>query len=267
MGYTKRSINSDAAVRITVIANQKGGVGKTTTAHALATGLTFMGYRVLAVDTDPQGNLSYTMDADPDTPGVYELMKGHAAIYDAIQRTEQGDIISGSLMLSGADMEFTDTGREYILRELLEPLRASYDFIVIDSPPTLGILTINALTVAHDLIIPLGADAYSLQGLSQLHATIGKVKKHCNPALQIAGLLITRHSGRTVLGRDLKDVIEDKAQLIGARAFDAVIRESVTIREAQVQQTSLYSAAPKSNAAIDYLSFINEYLKGVAYHA
>ena len=251
---------------ITVIANQKGGVGKTTTAHALITGLVFKGRKALAVDIDPQGNLTYTMNADMDVPGIYEAMKGAVTQHDAIQHTEQGDIIGGSLMLSGADMEFTDTGREYILKELLEPLRDSYDFIVIDSPPTLGILTINALTAANDLVIPLSADAYSLQGLAQLNATIGKVKKHCNPSLKIAGLLITRHSGRTVLGRDLKEVIEDKAQLVGAKAYDAVIRESVAIREAQVRQTGLFTTAAagaKNIAATDYLAFIDEYLKGV----
>ena len=251
---------------ITAIANQKGGVGKTTTAHALVTGLTHKGYKALAVDMDPQGNLTYTMNADDNTPSIYELMKGVAVSLDAVQHTEQGDIISGSLMLSGADMEFTDTGREYILSELLEPLRTIYDFIVIDSPPTLGILTINALTAANDLIIPLGADAYSLQGLSQLHATIGKVKKHCNPSLRVAGLLITKHSGRTVLGRDLKDVIIEKAQIIGAYAFSVVIRECVAIREVQVQQRNMYTTAPKSNAATDYLAFIGEYLEGITAH-
>ena len=247
--------------RVIVIANQKGGVGKTTTAHALITGLASKGYKALAVDTDPQGNLTYTMNADPDAPGVYEIMKGAAATPGAIQHTAQGDIIVGSLMLSGADMEFTDTGREYILSELLEPLRNEYDFIVIDSPPTLGILTINALTAAQYLIIPLGADAYSLQGLAQLNATISKVKKRCNPSLQIAGLLITRHSGRTVLGRELKEVVESKAHFIGAQAYDTVIRESVAIREAQVQQISLYDADPKSNAAADYMAFTTEFLE------
>jgi chromosome partitioning protein len=249
--------------RIIVIANQKGGVGKTTTAHAMATGLEHKGYKTLTVDIDPQSNLSYTMNADPDRASVYELMKGLTATAETIQSTDQGDILPGSLMLSGADMEFTDTGREYILAELLEPLRSLYDYIIIDSPPTLGILTINALTAAQDLVIPLGADAYSLHGLSQLYATIKKVKKHCNPKLRIAGLLITRHSGRTVLARDLKDIIKEKAQFIGAQTFNTVIRESVAIKETQVRQTSLYSNGmknAKSNPAIDYMSFIDEYL-------
>jgi len=249
--------------RITIIANQKGGVGKTTTAHALIAGLTYKGYSALAVDIDPQGNLTYTMNADPGAAGVYELMKRTAVANQVIQHTAQGDIIGGSLMLAGSDMEFTDTGREYILSETLEPLRSDYDYIIIDSPPTLGILTINALTAADDLIVPLGADAYSLQGLSQLHTTIGKVKKHCNPALRVAGLLITRHSERTVIGRDLREIIETKASFVGSRVFDSVIRESVAIKESQARQASPYAGVVKNNAAADYMSFVDEYLKGI----
>jgi chromosome partitioning protein len=250
---------------IIVIANQKGGVGKTTTAHALVTGLTYKRYKTLAVDTDPQGNLTYTMNADEDAAGVYELLKGNISALEAVQRTEQGDIISGSLMLSGADMEFSETGREYLLSEALEHIRTAYDFIIIDSPPTLGILTINALTAAHDLIIPMGADAYSIQGLSQLNATIGKVKKRCNPALNIAGLLITRYSGRAILSQELRDAIENKAaRAVGTSVFKSVVREGIAIKESQTQQTSLYAATLKSNAAADYLAFIEEYLKGGA---
>ena len=237
--------------------------GKTTTAHALVTGLAYKGYTTLAVDIDPQGNLTYTMGADENAPGVYEAMKGQATPREVIQRTTQGDIISASLMLSGADVEFTDTGREYILSEMLEPLRALYDFIIIDSPPTLGILTINALTATDDIIIPLGADPYSLQGLSQLNATIGKVRKHCNSNLHIAGLLITRYNGRAILSHELRGIIKDQAsKSVGAASFETVIREGIAVKEAQTQQTSLFATHGKSNAAADYLSFIDEYLKG-----
>ena len=250
---------------IITIANQKGGVGKTTTAHALATGLIFRGYKVLVIDTDPQGNLTYTMDADETHAGVYEILAGQVAPSDAIQRTEQGDIIGGNLMLSGADMEFMDTRREYLLMEALTSLKSAYDFIIIDSPPTLGILTINALTSANDLIIPMGADAYSLQGLSQLNATIIKVKKHCNPALNIAGLLITKYNGRSVLSRELRETIEIKAsRAVNASVFQTIIREGIAVKEAQTQQKSIFETAPKSNPANDYLAFIDEYLKGGA---
>jgi len=247
---------------ITAIANQKGGVGKTTTAHALLTGLTAKGYKTLAVDIDPQSNLSYTMDADLTKPSVYELLKNVAKPQKIIQHTKQGDIITGSLMLTGADMEFTVTGREYLLKEVLEPVQTEYDYIIIDTPPTLGILTINALTAAADLVIPLRADAYSLQGFSQLYATIGTIKKRCNNDLKIAGLLVTLHNGRTALGRDAKELIEEKAQELKAHVYKTTIRESVAVREAQMEQANIYKAGTKNNAAADYLNFVNEYLKG-----
>lgn len=249
--------------RITTIANQKGGVGKTTTAHALATGLTVKGYKTLTIDTDPQGNLSYTMRADDQQAGLYEILKGNINSAEAIQHTVQGDIIPSTLLLAGADMEFTDTGREYLLKDIVEPLRKIYDYIIIDSPPTLGILTINALTASNDVIIPMGADIYSLQGLSQLYNTVNKVKKYCNPSLNIAGLLITRYNGRTILSKDLREVIENKAVQIGAAFYNTVIREGVSIKEAQTQQDSIFKTDPNSNPAQDYLKFINEYLEGV----
>jgi chromosome partitioning protein len=255
-GHTKQA-------QIITIANQKGGVAKSTTANAMTTGLSFKGYKTLAVDSDPQSNLTYAMGADENKAGVYELLKGDIDPLEAVQRPKQGDIISGSLMLAGADMEFSDTGREYLLSEALEPLKAIYDYIVIDSPPTLGILTINALTAAHDLIIPMGADAFSLQGLAQLNATINKVKKHCNPSLNIAGILITRYSGRAILSQELRETIETKAaRAVGTNVFESVIREGIAIKEMQTQQTSLFTVAPKSNVATDYLNFIDEYLKG-----
>jgi len=250
--------------RITALANQKGGVGKTSVAHALATGLTHRGYRALAVDTDPQGNLTYSMNADDSKPGVYELLKGEIIAPQAVQNTEQGAIISSSPMLSGVDLEFTGRGREYLLTEALEPFKAVYDYIVIDTPPTLGIITINALAAANDVIVPMAADIFSLQGLSQLCSTIGKVKTRCNPTLSIAGLLITRYSGRAILSKELREAIGEKARQIGTQLYTTVIREGIAIREAQIGQTSIFKNRTlfRSNAAADYLSFIAEYLKG-----
>lgn len=245
--------------RIITIANQKGGVGKTTTAHALVTGLAIKGFKTLAVDTDPQSNLTVTMAADETQPGIYELLKRSIELREAIQHTPQGDIIGASLMLAGADIEFNSVGREYLLLEALEPLKQNYDFIVIDSPPTLGILTINALTAAADLIIPMGADAYSLQGLAQLHTTITTVKRRCNPTLNIAGVLITRYSNRAILSQDLREIIEKNAAQIGASAFKTVIHEGIAIKEAQIRQESLYATRSKPSA--DYRAFVDEYVK------
>lgn len=244
--------------RIITIANQKGGVGKTTTAHALVTGLAAKGYKTLAVDTDPQSNLTVTMAADETQPGIYELLKRNVEPREAIQHTPQGDIIGASLMLAGADIEFNSVGREYLLLEALEPLKQDYDFIVIDSPPTLGILTINALTAAADLIIPMGADAYSLQGLAQLYTTITTVKRRCNPNLKIAGVLITRYSGRAILSQDLRETIKRNAAQIGANTFETRIREGVAVKEAQIRQESIY--ASRSNPSVDYRAFVDEYV-------
>jgi len=248
---------------ITAIANQKGGVGKTTTAHALIAGLVRRGFNTLAVDVDPQGNLTYAMGGDDGEPGVYELLKGNVQAADIIQTTSQGDLISGNLFLAGADMEFADTGREYLLVEALDTVRPAYDYIIIDSPPQLGILTINVLTAANDLIIPMGADVFSLQGLIQLYTTISKVQKRCNPSLRIAGLLVTRFSGRSILSQELRDTIAEKAGQINTHFFTTMIREGVSIKETQLQQSSLFSFAPKSNPALDYESFVQEYLEGV----
>jgi len=251
--------------RITAIANQKGGVGKTSTAHALVTGLTHKGYRALAVDVDPQGNLSYCMNADENKPGVYELLGGDIIAPNAVQNTEQGAIICSSHMLTGADLVFTDKGREYLLSEAMAPFRAVYDYIVIDTPPTLGILTINALTAANDIIIPMGADIFSLQGLSQLYNTIGKVKRRCNTSLHIAGLLITRYSGRAILSKELRETISEKAQQLDTKLYSTVIREGIAVKEAHTGQVSLFKSLLKSKPAIDYLNFTDEYLKGNGY--
>lgn len=244
--------------RITAVTNQKGGVGKTTTALALAGGLSLQGYKTLLIDTDPQANASFTMNADTEQPGIYELLKGEPA---SIQHTEQGDIIPSSISLAGADMEFTQTGREYLLRDVIGPIKGKYDYIIIDTPPTLGILTINALAAADDVLIPMGADIYSLQGLGQLYTTINRVKKYCNGALTIAGLLITRYSGRAILSQDLKESIAGTAARIGAGLYETIIREGIAVKEAQARQVSLYTE--KSNAANDYLDFISEYRKGL----
>lgn len=247
--------------RITTVLNQKGGVGKTTTAHALATGLNHRGYNALVVDADPQGNISYTMQADPAQAGLYEAMKGIISAADAIQHAPGGDLISSSIDLAGADMEFTQTGREYLLREMLDAISADYTHVIIDSPPSLGIMTVNALTASTDIIIPVGAEIYALQGLQQLLNTISKVKKYSNPALQIAGLLITRRGNNAVATRQLIEAIEKQAEALQLNLYGAVIREAVAIREAQIMQGSIFDTHPRAKVTDDYNAFIGEYIK------
>lgn len=247
--------------RITTVLNQKGGVGKTTTAHALATGLNHQGYKALVVDADPQGNISYTMQADPTQTDLYEAMKGIVTAADAIQHTAQGDLISSSIDLAGADMEFTQTGREYLLREALDTISSDYTHVIIDSPPSLGILTVNALTASTDLIIPVGAEIYALQGLQQLLRTVGKVQKYSNPGLAIAGLLITRKGNKAIATRQLIDAIQQQAEALKIHLYRACIREAVAIREAQIMQGSLFDTHPHAKVTDDYNAFIGEYIK------
>lgn len=244
------------------IINQKGGVGKSTTAQALGAGLILKGFKVLLIDLDAQGNLSYTAGADITGLTVIDVLEQRTSPEQAIQRTAQGDIIPASPSLAGADMLLTQTGKEYRLKEAIEPLKSMYDYFIIDTPPALGILTINALTACTGVIIPAQADIYSLQGIGQLYHTIKTVKQYCNPDLKIKGILLTRHNNRTVLSRDMAEMIEETAKQLNTIVYKTTIRETVTVKEAQASRTDLYSYSPKSNAAADYTAFIEEVIKG-----
>ena len=246
--------------RVITVTNQKGGAGKTTTAATLAAGLILKGYRVLLVDLDPQGNLTYTAGAKTGGATALGVLTGEVKPLDAIQHTASGDIIAASKALSGADAFIKDTGKEYRLKEALESLQGLYDFIIVDTPPALGILTINALTACDSVIIPAQADIYSLQGVEQLAETMKPVKKYCNPALKIEGILLTRYSPRSVLSREVAELAEQLAAKLGTRLFKATIRENIAVKEAQISQRTLYSYAPRAKATADYTSFIEELL-------
>lgn len=246
-------------MRIISVANQKGGTAKTSTAHALVTGAAYKGKRSLAIDFDPQGNLSFIMGADANRAGAYELMKQQAKAAQIVQYTSQGDIIPASLNLAAADTEFSGKpGRDFFLQAALEPLQDDYDVVVIDTPPTLGTLLVNALTASDEVIIPMNADILSLQGLYQLAETIDQVKSFCNKGLKVTGILLTRYSGRTVLARDIKETIEAKCAELGIPLLNTVIRDGVAVREAQTTQESLFAYAPNSNPAKDYLQLFDE---------
>lgn len=242
------------------IANRKGGVGKSTTAAALAGGLTLKGYRVLAVDLDAQRNLSGTMRAKTDNKTVLGVLLGDIAASEAIRRTNSGDIIPASKALSGADTTITDTGKEYRLKEALAALSDNYDYCIIDCPPALGILTVNALTAADSVIIPAQADAYSLDGIEDLQETIKPVKRYCNPGLKVEGILLTRYSNRSILSRDVTTLAKQLAERLGTKVFNTTIREAITVKEAQISQQSLFEYAPKAKVTEDYSAFIEELL-------
>ena len=249
--------------RTTVItlANQKGGSGKTTTAHAIGAGLTRRGYKVLFVDLDAQGNLSYSSGIERKALTSMEMLTGTATAAEATQATPAGDIIPASSTLAEANSIITDTGREYRLKEALEPAKGNYDYIIIDTSPARSILTVNAFTASDKLVIPSEANAYSVQGIGGLSETIIAVKKYCNPALVVDGILLTRYNPRTVLTRDFTAFAEQVAASLDTRVYKTKIRENISIKEAQALQTDIFSYAPRSNGAVDYNAFIDEFLQ------
>lgn len=240
------------------VINQKGGVGKSTTSNAIGAGLFQRGYKVLFIDLDAQGNLSYSMKCENKPLSSLEVLTGTATAKEATLTTPQGDIIPASPALASADTIITDTGREYRLKEALEPLKGDYDYIIIDTPPALGTLTINALTACDSVIIPAQADIYSLQGIGQLNQTIQTVKRYCNKELTIKGIVITRYSPRAVLTRDMTDLLEDTAKQLNTKVFASRIRECIALKEAQASQIDIFTYNPRSNAGIDYKALLEE---------
>lgn len=251
--------------KVISVSNQKGGVGKTTTTCNLAAGLKKKGFRVLIIDLDPQGNLGFSVGADSDTSAtIYDVLKGDVKTQFAIQKTDTTDIIISSILLSGIELEFTNTGREFLLKEAIKPILDLYDYIILDTPPALGILTINAFTASDTIIVPMLSDIFSLQGIAQLYETVERVKKYCNPGLTIAGILLTKYNPRTLLSREIRGTAELIAQDLNIKLFDSYIRNSVVVSEAQSLQQSILDYAPRNNISLDYLQFIDELMaKGV----
>lgn len=258
-------------MKIISITNQKGGTGKTTTAHAIGAGLTKRGYKVLFLDLDAQQNLTFTADASPKGQTIAELLQqvidaepGQKVLpQNAIQGTQGGDIIASSQALAAADTVLSDiAGRETKLKELLKPLRKDYDFCVIDCPPQLGTLTINALAAADEVIAPAQADIYSLIAIGQLYATIRTVKRYSNKKLSFTGIVLTRYNGRSILSKELTQQIEQAAEEYDTKVFKTRIRECTAIKEAEYLQQSIFDYAPRSNAAADYNALIDEILAG-----
>lgn len=248
------------SAKIIVVAIQKGGTGKSTTALSLTAGLTLKNKKVLAVDLDAQGNLSGTARAKKNGATALGILTGELKIENAIQHTEIGDVIAANKTLAGADAFITETGKEYRLREALSQIETSYDYIIIDTPPALGILTINALTACDSVIIPAQADLYSLESIEELAETIRTVRKYTNQKLIIEGIVLTRYSARSVLSKDIMKLTKQLAVKLETKVFNTTIREAIAIKEAQINRQSIYNYAPKAKVTEDYKALIDELL-------
>lgn len=243
------------------VLNQKGGVGKTTTTQALASGLKAKGYRVLMVDLDGQESLTASTGASAGA-NILDVLQGHRKIKTVIQATPGGDIVVGTEDLGKADLIIRGNRAEYRLKEALTEVQALYDYCVIDCPPSLGILSVSALTASNTCIIPVQADFYSLKALDQLQGTITVIRQNTNRDLSIEGILVTRYSARSVLSREAVSALKDKARNMNTKVFNTTIRECIAIKEAQAVKESIHTYAPRSNASKDYTAFIDELLEG-----
>lgn len=259
--------------KVLTINVQKGGVGKSTTVHELASNLHNKGYKVLAIDLDPQQNLSRFSGA-PLTGWftIYDILKGTGDWDDAIHNIdpEMGivnyDVCTCHEKLFDADKEFSDWEDVYRLTDAIKEIRDEYDFIVIDTPPKMGVLPDMALTAADYVIIPVEASAAGIQGIGQAVAKIEKIthpERGINKNLKVAGMLLTKYTGRTKLEKSIKAQLESVAERSNTKIFETTIRESVSVKEAQAFKTSLLQHAPKSKPCEDYMNFTEELLKEI----
>lgn len=271
-------------MRVIAFSNQKGGVAKTTSSYAMAAGLARRGNRVLVIDADPQENLSMTAgvdlnDIDPDPEDIeslspeqqefyynnvpaklFEVMQGEKDINQAvIPIGENLDLIVGGIDLASADMTFVALGRESLIKDALSKLDKEYDYCIFDCSPALGVVLMNILTVADEVIIPLEPGAYSLQGLSRLYKFIDQIHTYTNDKLRVDGILVTKVRNTANSKIWIKD-IENKAKMLGTRVYKSRIRLNVSVEEAQTMRQDIFAYSGGSAAARDYDDFIDEYL-------
>lgn len=239
-------------VKILALANQKGGVAKTTSTVSIGAALSEYGYRTLLVDLDPQGSLTYSMGIDPDSLEftVHDVLLGRVPLRKTIVSARESDVIPANIELAGAEVFLlTKAGREYELKGALEEIERDYDAILIDCPPSLGILTINGLTAAHEVIIPFQCEALSQRGVSQLIDTINDVRRYTNSQLKIKGILPTMYDPRTTHSRE---VLEEVAKRYAIPVFEPPIRKSIRFAEAPRKGVSILKLSPSHPGAEAY---------------
>jgi chromosome partitioning protein len=245
--------------KVIAFANQKGGVAKTTTTLNLAAAFAERGHRVLCVDMDPQGNLTMSQGIDPDTleQSMFDVLVHDLSIREVIRRREI-DVACASIDLAGAEIAMsTKIGRERSLTKALKTVEEDYDWVFVDTPPSLGLLTVNALTAAHQVIVPVQCEYLSMRGLLQLQNTLAMIRENLNPDVQIAGILPTMVDTRTLHAKEALEILEEN---FGDRVFGARIRKTVRFAEAPVKGMSVLKYDPKGTAADAYRQLAKEVL-------
>jgi chromosome partitioning protein len=261
---TRDDISKGATLgRVIAFANQKGGVAKTTTALNLGVAFAEQGIKVLLVDLDPQGNLTMSQGLNPDAieRSMFDVLVHRVPITDVIHGAEV-DLAVSSIDLAGAELALSSMiGRERALEKALAPVRENYNYILIDTPPSLGLLTINALVAANGVIVPVQCEYLSLRGLVQLENTLSMIRENLNPDVAIQGILPTMYDKRTLHSREAVEILEEN---FGDLVFDTKIRKTIRYAEAPVKGSSVLKYDPTGNAAEAYRKLAKEVLNGTA---
>jgi chromosome partitioning protein len=247
--------------RVISFANQKGGVAKTTTTLNLGVAFAEQNLRVLLVDLDPQGNLTMSQGMNPDTieRSMFDVLVHRLPLEEVVHHAEV-DLAVSSIDLAGAELALSSMiGRERALEKALAPLKDSYDYVLVDTPPSLGLLTINALVASNGVIVPVQCEYLSLRGLVQLENTLSMIRENLNPAVEIEGILPTMYDKRTLHSREAVEILQEN---FGELVFDTKIRKTVRYAEAPVKGSSVLKYDPSGNAAEAYRRLAKEVLNG-----
>lgn len=240
---------------VIAVANHKGGVGKTTSTQNIGAALAKLGKKTLLLDLDPQGNLSDAFGYDDVEESIYDALTGKAEV-PIIKLGEHLDLIPSNLDLSVAEVELSGrTGREYTLKDVIGEVVKKYDYVLIDCPPSLGLLTINALTACDEVYIPLDSHYFSMKGLDKLMFIINQIKKRLNPDIRISGVFMTRYDPRVVVNKNIAAMVEEG---FPDTLFKTRIRNNIALVEAPIENQDIFRYAPKSNGAKDYTALTAE---------